>query len=623
MAAAPLARPIPRRLGIGALIVLLAGTSCSDDKNPVALPTDPETASPETAAYLTALPAWDTFSPTLPDTNDISGRAATSSEIVSGVRYSCTSTPYTISRTPEKIVTMDPDVNILWLGALLQGRGYKQGIGSLAEWSVRERAPLQIAIDLLDGRSTQVVVNPNMASVNQAIGSIVQAAEAAGHVGGSSLSYAMEQAHSVFQVGATLGLSTKYFGPQINATLAAGRNATETTLTAYFVQRMFTASIVLPNTPSDMFSEAFTSQRLQEERDRGHVGSDNVPVYVASIVFGRSLLFSFTSTSTRDSIRAALSAKVGKDSGSIDFRLLNILTTGRVGVVALGGDSRNATALIQSGQLADYFKDPTALTTARPISYTIRSLGNNTIAKVTETDSYNLKECDAIPSTGRVNIDVTPNDASVRVLGPGGYVFGPKTGDQLLTELTPGGYAIEVSRTGFDTSRVDISVAAGDALEESITLEDTNQTATGSIYTITPRRLHLDAVGCTGESQADIYHSATVNGKTLTNRPQSDAVPLYAGQFDEPAKGPAFWRTVRDTVWLTGTRKQMAFSVRMDDDDGSLNPPDPVAFSNWTYGALNIPVGLGLVRNTGGASGCTTRLQFDIVKEGEVFTAAP
>ena len=71
---------------------------------------------------------------------------------------------------------MDPDVNILWLGALLQGRGYKQGIGSLAEWSVRERAPLQIAIDLLDGRSTQVVVNPNMASVNQAIGSIVQAA---------------------------------------------------------------------------------------------------------------------------------------------------------------------------------------------------------------------------------------------------------------------------------------------------------------------------------------------------------------------------------------------------------------------------------------------------------------
>jgi hypothetical protein len=114
-----------------------------------------------------------------------------------------------------------------------------------------------------------------------------------------------------------------------------------------------------------------------------------------------------------------------------------------------------------------------------------------------------------------------------------------------------------------------------------------------------------------------------VNGKTLTNRPQNDAVPLYAGQFDEPAKGPAFWRTVRDTVWLTGSRKQMVFSVRMDDDDGSLNPPDPVAFSNWTYGALNIPVGLGLVRNTGGASGCTTRLQFDIVKQGEVFTAEP
>ena len=150
-----------------------------------------------------------------------------------------------------------------------------------------------------------------------------------------------------------------------------------------------------------------------------------------------------------------------------------------------------------------------------------------------------------------------------------------------------------------------------------------SQTATGSIYTITPRRLYLDDVGCTGESQADIYHSVTVNGKTLTNRPQSDAVPLYAGQFDERTKGTAYWRAVRDTVWLTGSRKQMAFSVRMDDDDGSLNPPDPVASSNWTYAALNIPVGLGLLRNTGGAPGCATRFQFDVVKEGDVFTAAP
>ena len=598
------------------VLLIATATDCSDDTGP--------SGAEEISAYVDGLPSWDVFSPVVPDTNDIVGPSVETQEIVGSNRYTCVSSPYSITRTPEKIVTMDPDVNILWLGALVQGKGYKQGIGAMQEWAVRERAPLEISVDLLSGQNTATVANPDLASVTQAIGTLVSAAEAAGHRGGTSVSYSMEKSYSLRQAGIALGLSTKHFGPTISASFALGRNASETGLTAYFVQRMFTVSIVLPNRPNDLFSADFTSARLQQERDLGHIAGDNIPVYVANIVYGRSLLFSMTSTTSDDSLRIALAASAGPaDSGSLDVKLQRILQTSRIAVATIGGESRNATQLIQSGQLADYFQEPAALTSARPISYTLRNLGDNSIARVSETTDYDLKTCEAIPTTGRINLDVTPNDASVSILGPGGYSFGPQTGDQLLTDLVPGGYSITVARTGFDTATTDVSIAAGDALDVPMTLKATNQIATGTIYDITALKVDLDAVGCTGESQADVYHTTTVNGKTLTNRPQADAVPLYAGEWDDRNKGPSYFSAVRDTVWFTGSRTTLHFFLTMGDDDGALNPPDPMAGSNWTYTAPNIPVGLDLVRGTGGNPGCSTRFEFDLVKVADIFTPAP
>ncbi|HKC39336.1 MAG TPA: thiol-activated cytolysin family protein, partial [Gemmatimonadales bacterium] len=381
--------------------------------------------------YVAALPPWGTFAPLLADADTVlEGGVDQSTETIGATTYKCTTSPFSLTLTPDKIVTLDPDVNILWLGALLQGSGYKDGIGSLAEWSVRERAPLRLSIDLLTDANTRTVDKPDLGSVTHAIGELVQTAAAAGHHGGSSVSFSMQTSHSVKQGALAVGISSRYLGPTITANLSWSGRADEQTITAYFVQRMFTVSFVLPNTPGDLFSAAFTPARLQEEVDRGHVGSSNPPVYVASIVYGRILMFNFTSTASSDSIRIALSAAAtSHDSAGIDIRLSRILTTADIRVVTVGGEGRNATALIRSGQLADYFNEEAALTSARPISYTVRNLGDNSIARVSETTQYNLKECTAIPSTGLLQIDVTPNDATVSVVGPGGYTFGPRTGD--------------------------------------------------------------------------------------------------------------------------------------------------------------------------------------------------
>ena len=599
-----------------ALFAALTLGSCSSDT------TEPP-AGGTTDDFIRALPSWSEFSPPLPDANDIVAPATATQEIVGRTRYRCTSAPYSITQTPDKIVTMDPDANILWLGALLQGRGYKEGIGSLAEWSVRERAPLQVSIDLLSGASSRTVERPDLAAVQQAIGSLVQEAVTAGHRGGSSVSYSMQKTHHIVQAGLAMGLSMKYMGATIKANLNTDRSASETTVTAHFVQRMFNASIVMPNTPGDLFSPAFTPARLQEERDAGHVSASNIPVYVASIVYGRSLLFTFTSTTSEDSIRAALSANLDDQEGEISGRLKTILETSRVGVVTVGGEGRNATALIQSGNLPDYFNEEASLTSARPISYTVRNLGDNSIAKVSETSEYDLRECAAVPSTGDLTVDVTPNDATVSILGPGGYQYGPKTGDQYLLDLAPGGYSIAVSRDGYLPDTSDVSLAAGDLLEHPVALQPANQTIFGAIYDITPVRLDIANASCTGESQADVFHDISVNTRALTNRPEASSIPLYAGESDDPGKGPDFWfPTVRDTIWFEGSRRALAFRAVVRDAD--LNAADPMSSSSWNYLLPNVPTGPNLFRNLNvtGAS-CFTTFRFSITKVADMFTPGP
>ena len=593
-------------LAFALLIAIGTPTACTEDST-----TSAGAAATPVNQYFLGLPSWDLFSPQLPSADSIAGNSTVERTDVGGTNYDCTTTPYSITETPDKIVTLDPDVNILWLGALLQGNGYRNGVGSLTEWTVRERAPLEISIDLLSRENTRTVEHPDLASVQQAVGQLVAAADSEGHHGGSSISFSQENTYSVNQAMLKLGVSAGYASVTVKASLSASRTAAERTVTAYFVQRMFTVSMVLPNQPRDLFSADFDQARLQEEEDRGHVGPNNIPVYVSSMTYGRILMFSFTSTASITDIRAALSASFSSIAGgSISGRYLDILNQAKISVVTVGGEGKNATALIQSGQLKDYFDTEPALTSARPISYVVRNVGDNSIAKVSETTAYDLRECTAVPTTGTMVVDVSPNDASVYVSGPDNYTAGPNTGDQHLADLPAGGYTITVSKPGYDSMTVDTTVIAGEETDLYPSLHLKNTTPTGAYYTVYLSRLLVQNASCTGESQADVYYSITINGNSVASVGRANSIPLYAGQATTIDK--SFSDTIRTDITMSVT----AF------DADPLNADDPMGSKTATWSWPNIPTGTDLYI-TVTYSGCSYRVYFNITKGAEVFTTPP
>ena len=64
-------------------------------------------------------------------------------------------------------------------------------------------------------------------------------------------------------------------------------------------------------------------------------------------------------------------------AGSVDASHLQVLNSSRIELSAVGGDDQGVVDLIRSGQLSEYFKADAALTTAKPLSYTVRNLADN------------------------------------------------------------------------------------------------------------------------------------------------------------------------------------------------------------------------------------------------------
>lgn len=397
-------------------VVVLFSTAC--DSEPVGV--EPDLVNGDVTSYLQDLPRWSTFAPSganqlpmptgdpvseEPDTLDVEkvdadGNVYTEENVV----YSCQVQPYTLTQNPEQIAMYSPDREILWAGSLIQGKSHRDGLGSLLGLPIAERAPINVSIpSLANDDNFRRVNQPTQAEVDQAIGSMIGNATQSGLSTPSTIAFEMQTYHSESQSALQMGLSGRYLGYEGSASGSIDRNASETTITAQFYQKMYTVVVEPPQSPGDFFSEGFTQARLQQQINQGRIGPNNLPVYVSNVVYGRMMMFSLTSTASAKDIRATMQAGYESIGGNVDVNLSaqekEILQQAKIKVSSLGGDAEATLRMIRSGDWSQYFTANAELSSAAPLSYTFRNLGDGSIASVTETTEYNIKTCTARQAT--------------------------------------------------------------------------------------------------------------------------------------------------------------------------------------------------------------------------------
>lgn len=396
------------------LLFLLS--SCSDNGTSVNPPIDTE----DVTKYLEELPSWDQFSPRGqaqpptpigdPETEDdvildvevINEDGSV--ELLENVTYTCQTQPFTLTNNPQQIAMYSPDRDILYAAGLIQGKSHRDGLGSILGLPIAERAPINVSIPgLANDDNFRTVERPNQASVDQAIGSMIGGATASGLSTPSSISFKMETFHSERQSALQMDLSGNYLGFEGSASGSIDKNQSETTITAQFYQKMFDVVVEAPQSPGEFFSEDFTEAKLQQQINQGRIGPDNLPVYVSNIVYGRMMMFSITSTASESDIRATMQAGYNGIGGNVNANLSAqqqaILQESKIKITSIGGDAEATLSMIRSGDWSQYFTNNAPLSSAAPMSYTFRNLGDGSIAGVTETTQYNIRTCTAVQST--------------------------------------------------------------------------------------------------------------------------------------------------------------------------------------------------------------------------------
>ncbi len=292
---------------------------------------------------------------------------------------------YVLTKNPDEIITFNPNINACFPGSIVQSqlavaRGYLIPAGI----DDSDRADLNITVDRLTGRR-ETASPPSASSVTAAIGKIV----GDDTPGSSDLVYRRTEAYSSVQVALQLGISGSYGGFAASLDVEGKHEETKNTVLVYLRERAFTA-FCDTSTPEALFKESFTEDKVTRLVGLEKMGPGNPPLLVNSVVYGRILVFTMTSSSSQTEINASLKASYSafaNVSAEAKAHYQQVLRNSDVSIVGKAVPPEMIKGLLEDGTLNTYFSTKPKYKEYGMIGYTLQTL-DGVPAEMSETVTY-------------------------------------------------------------------------------------------------------------------------------------------------------------------------------------------------------------------------------------------
>jgi hypothetical protein len=324
---------------------------------------------------------------------------------------------------PEELVNFDAGAGLLFPSALNQGQYINLGVGSLTPIHVPyvQRKPANLVATFFQSATAPTATSTD---VYNSIGQMIRAAQAQGGITQSTVYFDMQSASTLEEAAVKFKLDAKVLGGNINATFNTITNTQSNTVFVRFTQSLFTVFQDLGGyTPAmGQFNSSFTQADLEDLGNRGELGYDNLPTYVRAVTYGRMLIFSVTSTSSREELQAAVNAVYGSTSVSASADQKKVINESTLRVFGYGGPAEPQVATIKSGNWQDYFTLVNVpLVTLKPVGYEVRRWDNQ-FATMSRTTSYTERTCPGVKKI-RIELSDAYKEARAYVRKTGSPVF--------------------------------------------------------------------------------------------------------------------------------------------------------------------------------------------------------
>lgn len=169
-----------------------------------------------------------------------------------------------------------------------------------------------------------------------------------------------------------------------------------------FVQSYYTVSCEEPSSPTSFIS---WRTRFDDFKNYAEIADPpnppNPPAYISSVTYGRELWMLIQSNSEESEVKQALKASyetvASRGEGHVTNEQREILNATSFQVLAVGGRNSSNVDIITgdiAGKLRDYLRDGANYSRTSPgqiISYTVRYLKNNHVARVSSSSDYTIQ----------------------------------------------------------------------------------------------------------------------------------------------------------------------------------------------------------------------------------------
>lgn len=334
------------------------------------------------------------------------------SDTENNVTLSCTTTPYNLKTNFEEIAILKPNTGIIWPGALVKiDESLRRGLPTPV---TMDRAPMTLRVDLpgIGVNGNVLAEEPDFNNVDAGIDVALEwwnaNAYQEGYVNEASSYSEATTSYSSKQVSMDLGVNVEWASSDISSQLSYESTSTNRVANMVFKQVFYTVSMITPKNPSDVFGESVSAEQIEST-----FTSNTPPGYIQSVSYGRIIMFRMeTSYEATDSeLKAAFNYAAGKSasvSGDSELKSKEILASSNITSIVIGGNAEvgaEAVSATNFGDLAKIIQGENAVYSRNnpgaPISYTVRYLKDNTIAKMGYTTDYEAEFCSSSGKTHR------------------------------------------------------------------------------------------------------------------------------------------------------------------------------------------------------------------------------
>ena len=285
-----------------------------------------------------------------------------------------------------EMLALDPTTDVIFPGAILKGESISTG-----EYIpiVADRAPITLSASLtnISGSPVVEITDPKLSTVREGVKSILDQ-EVTGATS-ASINFEISEVYTKEQLNLAIGANYRSAATKVSSSFDFERTTYRHKYVLKYFQVYYTLDMDPPQQPSDLFTST---------PDIDALGSTS-PVYVATVTYGRMIIYTIESNYSKTEIDAAFSASFASGDGSIDVESETIINESSIKALVIGGSGSDAAKVVNGpadvynyiSEGGNYSKE----SPGAPLSYKLRYLKQGTpVARVVLSSEYTVRVCD-------------------------------------------------------------------------------------------------------------------------------------------------------------------------------------------------------------------------------------